>query len=124
MTLDPQTSAFLKDVALGQLRHYLGMAGTALASYGVIGADPASQTQFVTVAIGIVLAVAGPALSWLEKTGVPEAQARMVGMMAAAEAKKTAAAQQWAAAEAAKKALASAVANVPPATAPQPPEGR
>jgi hypothetical protein len=122
MTLDPQTSAFLKDVALGQLRHYLGMAGTALASYGVIGADPASQTQFITVAIGIVLAVAGPALSWLEKTGVPEAQARMVGMMAAAEARKTAAAQQWAAAEAAKKALAASLGTVPPA-APQPHEG-
>ena len=123
MALDPQFVAMLKDIASGQVRHYLGIAGTALASYGVLGCQGCvSQTQFIDTFAGVIIASIGPLWSWWEKTGQPQAQARLVQMIADAEMKKTAAAQQWAAAEAAKKALASAVANVPPATAPQSPQ--
>ena len=57
--LDPQTKALIKDIALGQLRHYLTIAGTALASYGVLTTSD-QQTQFVTVGIGVATAAARP----------------------------------------------------------------
>ena len=118
---DAQFQAMLKDIALGQLRHWFGIAGTALASYGVLDcAGCVSQAQFVTVFSGVIIASIGPLTSWWEKTGAPQAQARAVQLIAAAEAKKTAAAQQWAAAEAAKKALVQSISAVPAAVQPAP----
>jgi hypothetical protein len=122
MQIDPQTTALMKDVALGQLRHYITIAGTALASHGLLAGDATSQGKFVEMGSGVAIALLGAAWSWWEKTGSAQAQARVVEIAAQLEAKKQAAAEAYAKAQAAQKAIQDAVAKpavvVPPA--PQP----
>lgn len=119
MTLDSQTKAQIVAIAKGQLRHYLGLAGAALATHGIIAGDAASQSQFVQVASGVVLALVAAGWSWWKETGAPKAQARLVELVAQAEAKKQAAAAAYAQAQAQQAAVQSALA-APKAPVPQP----
>lgn len=118
MQLDPQTKALLLDIAKGQLRHWLGIAGAALAAHGVLGcAGCVSEAQFVEVASGIIVASIGPLWSWWEKTGSVAAQARAVQVVAQMEARKQESMKAYMAAQAAQKELQAAIAA---ATAPVP----
>jgi hypothetical protein len=119
--LDPQTKAFVKDVALGQLRSYLIAGGTMLGTYGVLTTSE-QKSQFVTVGVGVATAAFGAAWSWWEKTGKPQMQARMVEIAAQATLKRQAAAAAHVAAaeqESKAKALLAAAQGLPvPPTAP------
>lgn len=117
--LDPQTKALLKDFALGQLRHMMTMIGTALGSYGVLATSD-QQAQFVTIGSGIAVAGTAQIWSWWQKTGKPQAQARLIDIAAQAELKRQQAAQAHVAAaaadEKARALLAAAqAAPLPPA---------
>lgn len=85
--IDPQTKAFLKDQAKGQLRHIMTWLGGALGSYGLFSSSD-QQAQFVTISTGLVIGGAGQLWSWWQKTGKGQMQARLVDIAAAAELKR------------------------------------
>lgn len=121
LNLDLQTWAMIKDIALGQFRHWATIAGTVLASHGVLAADAGTQGKFVEVSVGVAVAGVSLLSSWWEKTGKAKAEARVVEILAQQEVKKQAAAKAYADAQAAQQAIKAALpAAVLPAVPQQP----